>query len=168
MEIQAGALCQLIRVWPRENFSAIDVRCLPSADSQVSHTLHQASSRERIPRLSPARVSGCPGVRAGFLEYARLAFGGIATRAGLPAIQRSKLGAAWLREAKPDLARAFSPLLQYAGACPYNPCLTSIVLKCLLDGSRLRPRKLSAQKFADGDHFERESGDGWTRPPVCF
>ena len=111
------------------------------------------------------RVSGCPGVRAGFLEYARLAFGGIATRAGLPAIQRSKLRAAWLREAKPDLARAFSH--QYAGACPYNPCLTSIVLKCLLDGSRLRPRKLSAQKFADGDHFERESGDGWT-PPVCF
>ena len=109
VEIQAGALCQLIRVWPRENFSAIDVRCLPSADSQVSHTLHQASSRERIPRLSPARVSGCPGVRAGFLEYARLAFGGIATRAGLPAIQRSKLRAAWLREAKPDLARAFSP-----------------------------------------------------------
>ena len=72
MEIQAGALCQLIRVWPRENFSAIDVRCLPSADSQVSHTLHQASSRERIPRLSPVRVSGCPGVRVSRQDFSSM------------------------------------------------------------------------------------------------
>ena len=94
-----------------KNFSAIDVRCLscgltippPSPLLRISHHPHPPITR----------ASKCKGVRSrsrGFLEYVCLAFGGRRSRSGLPAIQRSKLGAAWLWEAKPDLSRAtFSP-----------------------------------------------------------
>ena len=155
MKIQAGARCQLIRLWRR--ISPLLMFDVSPADSQAPLPHHPFILIHCTNKTGKqARVS------ADMEDFSSMYVWHLAGRGAgpVPGIQRSKLGAAWLREAKPDLARAFSP--QYAGACPYNPCLTSIVLKCLLDGSRLRPRKLSAQKFADGDHFERESGDGWT------
>ena len=119
VEIQAGARCQLIRLW-RENFSAIDVRCLscglpspPPASSIHPHPLHQ---QHRPAGKGVSRYGG-------FLEYVRLAFGGTRSRSGPgnPTVQ------AWSRVASASQARLIPRLLPSSNiyfSCPYNPLPT--------------------------------------------
>ena len=112
MKIRAGARCQLTRLW-RENFSAIDVRCLPSRLPSPPPSLphRQASSSSTCTNKSRASKKGCQQI----WRISRVCTSGIWREEGgagpAPGIQRSKLGAAWLRQAKPDLSRAFQYIL---------------------------------------------------------
>ena len=60
VKIRAGARCQLTRLW-RENFSAIDVRCLPSRLPSPPPSLphRQASSSSTCTNKSRASKKGC-------------------------------------------------------------------------------------------------------------
>ena len=158
-----------------ENFSAIDVRCLscgltippPSPLLRISHHPHPPITR----------ASKCKGVRSrsrGFLEYVCLAFGGRRrSRSGLPATQRSKLRAAWLRQAKPDLSRAF----QYTAPAPVltisflHPVFQNVSWK-LLESWSMFPRALLTRRLKNFAAFlwsfsEREQQDSLTLA-MCF
>ena len=107
MKIRAGARCQLTRLW-RENFSAIDVRCLPSRLPSPP----PASAGFIFIHMHQQQQGQQERVSADMEDFSSMYVWHLAGGAGpAPGIQRSKLGAAWLRQAKPDLSRAFQYIL---------------------------------------------------------
>ena len=94
-----------------ENFSAIDVRCLPCGLPSPPPSPAPTSCIIPIRCTNNTSKQRCKSRHGGFLEYVRGLVWHLAGGGPVPGIQRSKLGAAWLRQAKPDLSRAtFSPL----------------------------------------------------------
>lgn len=104
MEIQAGARCQLIRLWRR--ISPLLMFDVSPADSQAPLPHHPFILIHCTNNTGQqARVS------ADMEDFSSMYVWHLAGRGAgpVPGIQRSKLGAAWLRQAKPDLSRAFCP-----------------------------------------------------------
>ena len=134
VKIRAGARCQLTRLW-RENFSAIDVRCLPSRLTSPPPSLPPSCiSRYHLHPHAPTTAGPArKGVSryGGFLEYVRLAFGGREEQvrpreSNGPSLEPRGFG-------KPSPTYP-APSNIYC-SCPYNPLPTYNFTKWLMKGS---------------------------------
>ena len=131
MKIQAGARCQLIRLWRR--ISPLLMFDVSPADSQAPLPHHP------FILIHCTNITGQQArVSADMEDFSSMYVWHLAGGAGpVPGIQRSKLGAAWLRQAKPDLSRAFptSNIYCSCSSCPYNLLHTSNFPKWLMKDS---------------------------------